>query len=247
MLNNKVLILCAAIALANIAVSQNAPTKKRVQFKAGTTQASVRGSLVGYDTIDYLVRSGAGQSLTVSMRASNAGAYFNVIAPGQKDAAMFMGEMNSNRMEHRVLPTEGDYVVRVFLVRAAARRKEKSNFTLSIGLAKRALPNGGAAGDVKIPGTPFHASTDVPATYYLEPSIKSAKAYVQRRGTDGTATVEVRSGVFKRRILFVKGKPVASDSTDKFTVERKGDVTIIKFGNPLSERFDIPDILVFGG
>ena len=49
----------------------------------------------------------------------------------------------------------------------------------------------------------------------------------------------------KRRILFVKGKPVAADATEELSVERRGDVSVVRLGS--DERFEIPDALVFGG
>ncbi len=49
----------------------------------------------------------------------------------------------------------------------------------------------------------------------------------------------------KRRILFVQGKPVASDSSDTMTFTRQGDVTIVKFES--GEFYEIVDALIFGG
>jgi hypothetical protein len=69
---------------------------------------------------------------------------------------------------------------------------------------------------------------------------------VIRRGRDGTATVEVRgaNGIV-RRVLFVKGAPVASDSPQPLTSTRQGDLTTVRVG--ADERFDIPDVLLSGG
>jgi hypothetical protein len=70
---------------------------------------------------------------------------------------------------------------------------------------------------------------------------------VIRRGFDGTATIDVPGRAEKRSILFVKGKPVASNARalDALTSERKGDVTIVKLGT--DERYEIPDALLTGG
>jgi len=62
---------------------------------------------------------------------------------------------------------------------------------------------------------------------------------------DGTATVEIPTTGAKRRILFVSGKPVASDSSDKMTVTRQGDVTTVKFES--GEYYEIVDALIIGG
>ena len=71
----------------------------------------------------------------------------------------------------------------------------------------------------------------LPARRPSRAGIKECEAFVIRRGFDGTATVEVRWGEgLKRRILFVKGKPVAADATDALSVERRGDVSVVRFG-----------------
>jgi hypothetical protein len=48
-----------------------------------------------------------------------------------------------------------------------------------------------------------------------------------------------------RRILFVGGAPVASDSTEAVAHSRDGDRTLVKFG--ADERYDLPDALIRGG
>jgi len=70
---------------------------------------------------------------------------------------------------------------------------------------------------------------------------------VIRRGHDGTATVEVAGAAEIRSILFVNGKPVASNASriDVLSYERRGDVTVVKVGD--GERYEIPDALLTGG
>ena len=75
---------------------------------------------------------------------------------------------------------------------------------------------------------------------------QECEAFVIRRGFDGTATVEIpQADSLTRRILFVKGKPVASDSPYPVIYSRKDDLTIVTFDT--DERYEIPDALVFGG
>jgi len=149
-----------------------------------------------------------------------------------------------------VLPTDGDYTIRVYLVRAAARRNETSNYTLTISVTGKALAPLPASKDALIPGTHFHASAPITCVPYIEKfrekKVQQCEAFVIRRGFDGTATVEIPQGdSFRRRILFVKGKPVASDTQDPMTFSRKDDVTIVTFDT--DERYEIPDALIFGG
>ena len=75
---------------------------------------------------------------------------------------------------------------------------------------------------------------------------QECEAFVIRRGFDGTATVEIPQGdSVRRRILFVKGKPVASDTQDPMTFSRRDDFTIVTFDT--DERYEIPDALISGG
>lgn len=221
---------------------------ERVQFKKGATSAVMKGRLKGYSDVDYLVRGGAGQTITVSLKRSNLSNYFNVLPPGSKDVAMYAGQTGEDFKG--VLPTDGDYTIRVYLVRAAARRNESSNYTLTITVTGKALAPTPASKDAVIPGTPFHASTNITCVPYIEKfrekKPQQCEAFVIRRGFDGTATVEIpQADSVVRRILFVKGKPVASDSPYPVTFSRRDDITIVTFDT--DERYEIPDALVFGG
>jgi hypothetical protein len=135
-------------------------------------------------------------------------------------------------------------------MRAAARRNESSDYTLTISVSDKALAPVPASKDAVIPGTPFHASAKIACVPYIEvfreKKPQECEAFVIRRGFDGTATVEIpQADSVTRRILFVKGKPVASDSPSPVSFSRKDDLTIVTFDT--DERYEIPDALVFGG
>ena len=158
---------------------------------------------------------------------------------------MFVGSTSGGSFTG-VLPADGDYMVRVYLMRAAARRDESSDYTLTIGVTGTALSPTPVSQDALLPGTPFHASGQITCVPFLETKPRECEAFVIRRGFGGTATVEIPQPNFgKRRILFVKGTPVASDSSDPVTFTRQGDVTTVKLG--ADERYEIPDVLVTGG
>lgn len=221
---------------------------ERVQFAKGATSAAIKGRLKGYSGVDYLVRGGAGQTITVSLKRSNLSNYFNVLPPGSKDVAMYAGQTGEDFKG--VLPTDGDYTIRVYLVRAAARRNELSNYTLTISMTGKALAPVPASKDAVIQGTNFHASAKITCVPYIEifreKKTQECEAFVIRRGFDGTATVEIpQANSVMRRILFVKGKPVASDSPSPLTFSRRDDLTIVMFDT--DERYEIPDAFIFGG
>lgn len=120
----------AAIASAGLAA---APVRtEQVRFAPGVSMRSLKSSVKGYGAVNYVVQAKAGQTLTVSMKTSNASSYFNVIAPGA-DAALFNAAMSGMAYSGK-LPVSGAYKVQVYLMRNAARRNETARYTLSVGL-----------------------------------------------------------------------------------------------------------------
>jgi len=73
--------------------------------------------------------------MVVVLKTDNGSNYFNIFAPGKKpgDEAMFIGSTLGDRYDG-TLPADGKYTVQVYLMRNAARRNEKVNYTLEIGI-----------------------------------------------------------------------------------------------------------------
>ncbi|MFB1486113.1 MULTISPECIES: SH3 domain-containing protein [unclassified Thiocapsa] len=105
--------------------------EERVQFKAGTSGTTLKGNLRGRDTLDYVLGAKAGQHMTVELHTDNPQNYFNILPPGSSDEAIFVGSSSGNRFDG-TLPDSGDYRIRVYLMRAAARRDEQASYRLSI-------------------------------------------------------------------------------------------------------------------
>jgi hypothetical protein len=239
------MVLVLVQPVMGTAVADAGIRQEKVQFAKGASSAVIKGQLKGDAMVDYLVRAAAGQTLSVKLQKTNAQNYFNVMPPGSTGSAMFVGDSGENYSG--VLPTDGDYIVRVYLMRPAARRGESSNYTLTIGASGKALAPIAASKDALVPGTSYHASAKVKCVPAFETTPRECDAFVIRRGFDGTATIDIPGSAGKRSILFVKGKPTASNSQamDALTSERKGDVTIVQLGT--SERYEIPDALLTGG
>lgn len=133
MTSTRAAILATLIALAPGALqAQDGITKKQVHFATGASSATIDGTISGYDAIDYVLGASAGQVMTVSMETDNTANYFNVIAPGE-DVAMFAGSTSGGEFEG-TLPANGDYTVRVYLMRSAARRGETANYRIRFGI-----------------------------------------------------------------------------------------------------------------
>ncbi|WP_343070141.1 SH3 domain-containing protein [Aminobacter carboxidus] len=90
----------------------------------------MRDTISGYEAVDYIVRVMAGQRLAATLRASNPSSYLNIKARGSSEA-LFNGSIEGN-VGDVIVPSGGDYVVEVYLMRNAARRGESANFSLTV-------------------------------------------------------------------------------------------------------------------
>jgi len=122
--------LVAAVLVASTALADDIRTE-RVQFHKGANSATVHGTIKGRETVDYVLGARKGQSMNVSMATNNGANYFNIIEPGKADEAMFVGSTSGNQFEG-TLPANGDYKVRVYLMRSAARRDEVAKYRLEM-------------------------------------------------------------------------------------------------------------------
>jgi len=103
---------------------------ERVRFAPGATSATLRGRICGYQMVDYLVNARAGQRMEVRFAARGRFTYYVVRAPGSQDN-LFDGT-TSGDTARLTLPASGDYRIRVFQMRNAARRGETSNYSLTV-------------------------------------------------------------------------------------------------------------------
>lgn len=107
---------------------------ERINFKPGTSSGAVKGSVKGYDRKDYVVNARKGQEMTVNLKSSSTFVYFNI--SDAKDG--FALETDPRPLDvttwKGALPQDGDYFIRVYLVRAEARRNGTADFTLDVAI-----------------------------------------------------------------------------------------------------------------
>lgn len=201
--------IVALAVLAAVPVVAQAPIRsERLQFARGTSSSTVRGTLRGYETADYTLGAQTGQAMSVTLQTTNKLAYFNVLAP-RSDTALFNGSIAGNRFETR-LRTSGDYRIRVYLMRNAARRGERAAYGLTVAVSSRQSPGGG----MPVPGgsgAPISASNmtafcrgEASQQYGVRPkSITTGRVVADRGGSaiDGSAD-QGRNGVKRFRCRF---------------------------------------------
>jgi alkylation response protein AidB-like acyl-CoA dehydrogenase len=124
-----------------------------VTFAKGEVSRTINGTIRGREYVDFQVAAGAGQSLGVTLKRGNAMNYFNIIAPGANEA-LFIGS-TSGRQVKRMLVTDGVYTIRLYLMRAAARRNERSDYALNIAVDH-------AGPTIMLHGTPEQKAAHLP-------------------------------------------------------------------------------------
>jgi hypothetical protein len=217
---------------------------QRVEFKPGANSATVQGSIRGYQIVDYVVNARRGQTMNVSMATRHGATYFNILEPRQTEVAIFNGSVSSNQFEGR-LKKSGDYRIRVYMMRSAARRNEVANYRLEMIVSGTGSSGGG---DALVPGTNYNATGDIPCSMGRGQPTTSCRFGVVRKGNgNGTVTVTKPDGR-ARTVFFENGKATGYDQSQAdpgvFSASKQSDLNIILIGQ---ERYEIPDAVIFGG
>lgn len=134
MAHRKVRVACLlVISLAIIPIWAGAENQReRLSFPQGQGAATRQGRIRGYDVKDYLLQARAGQRLTIHLQSQNIYTY----------AVIFIkkGESLENLTPEEkewsgVLQETGDYVIRVLMLRAGARKEgAKADYTLEVAV-----------------------------------------------------------------------------------------------------------------
>ncbi len=243
-------ILAAAIVAASLAAPSWAGIQTQpVHFAKGASSARIQGTLKGDQTVDYVLRAKAGQVMSVSFKPSNDAAYFNVLPPGSSGEAIFVGSTSGNEFSG-TLSVDGEYTVRTYLMRSAARRNEGARYDLTIGIAgATGAPAGRASHSERAGQGHFDARGEIPCAEFKGRPMHQCKFQVAR-GPNGSATVKVNLPSGKTRfITFENGEAVGADLSQadgdmSFKTTKESDLYMIRAGH---ERYEIPEAVVFGG
>ena len=242
----KPLFIAAAIALCSLTTPSRADIQTSpVQFKKGTRSATIEGSIKGGQTIDYTLRARAGQTMSVMLATKHGANYFNVLPPGSNDEALFVGSSGGNEWTG-VLPADGEYKVRVYLMRSAARRNEAANYTLKVGIAGTSRPTefGKApASDAKVKGTGYHATGPLPCRMGNDKPIQCEFGVI--RGEPGNAEVHITPPGGLTRVLTFMGANVTTNPGEKVEAVKQGYDWSVKVND--YKHYTIPEAVISGG
>jgi hypothetical protein len=141
-------LLAAITLIASPAVAQDGIRVQAIDLPTEGGNRTITGRIKGHDSVDHVVRVANGRALSVDLAASHGQAYFNVLPPGSTGEAIFIGSTSGDHFSAEGLAA-GDYRIRVYLMRAAARRGEAARYTLDVAVKQDAFRA------VAVPGQPF--------------------------------------------------------------------------------------------
>lgn len=244
-------VLLLALASAP-AVAQPKIEQRIVQFKTGETGATIKGAIKGDQTIDYKLRAGAGQAMVVQFRPSNPSAYFNVLPPGSSGEAIHIGSSAGNEFSTD-LKASGEYTIRVYLMRNAARRNESANYTLDIGVSgdvkKSSAPAAGSTAAAGNAGpSKWDAAGNVPCSVGSDKLDQQCGFRVVRDLSRKAAAIwigNIANGQADYRYLHYADKAFSGNGQAKLAWQRKDDNWSVSVDG--KEFYLIPDALIHGG
>lgn len=245
-------LLCTiSLLLATFCQADADLRRERVIFKPGSASSHLEGRIKGYQTVDYLISAQAGQMLNASLASQHSATYFNLLAPGETAVAFFNGSMADNQYEGQ-LPVSGDYTLRVYMMRAAARRNESAHYRVEVILGNPPqapkTPTVVKSLDAKVAGTPYHATGTIACSTAPSQPLSQCPFGVTRAGL-GSGRVDITLPTGQMRSLrFEQGTTTGLLNSPAqqavFSAQKKDDTYQINIGD---ERYEIPEAVIMGG
>lgn len=231
------------LIIASIAHAEEIQSRL-VTFEKGHTAITIADKIKGGQTIDYVLHAKEGQNVKIALKTNHGANYFNVLPPGSNGEAIFIGSSGGTHWTGN-LPLDGEYRVRVYLMRSAARRNETASYALTInitGTSQTSALGQASAMDVKVRGTPFHATGLLPCIMGKEMPVQCEFGVI--RGAQGNAEVNItRRGGLKRILTFI-GDKVTTNPGEKIRTAKYGDDWSVEIND--YEHYTIPEAVIFG-
>jgi hypothetical protein len=127
------LLAALALAAAAPAVFPQSGERRVPVTLSGNAVQRFEDTITEFEIVSYVVPLRAGQSLQISLASSNASNCFDIHAPDAPKPIYIGSESGNTHLLHAKV--SGEYQVKVFLLRFAARDGQSSQYTLELKLA----------------------------------------------------------------------------------------------------------------
>lgn len=182
MLKSFATALFMVAGLSGPATAQMVVPTEPISFPAGANTATFQHKIVGKDVYGFTFEGQAGQSVTISLEAVTPSANF-VLARSGEEAGLFSSMTTGDTTHTEVLPADGEYVIRLFLVGQAAETGS-SDMTVTVTLDGAAAVTNAMAPEAMAPAAPQGDFAD---------GLAGGPDYWQVHGLSGD-TLNVRTG-----------------------------------------------------
>ncbi len=217
------------------AVQLSAKANQVVMIRNSNRSTLIKGQAKLDEEFTYKLRVGAGQRLFVELD-SNEYVSFNVTAPGAS-SALFRSSQSEPGFSG-LMPSDGFVTIKLSsraLSDGAAKRNyppELSNFSLRIMLTGTPMSPLFISHDALTSGTRYSASITIPCKKYTNygRQISSCEAALVRRSNNGATLTVTNTDGEQMQILFVNGKPVATDRCFEWKAQPQPDASLLLFG-----------------
>lgn len=119
--------------MAATVLAQDAGRRVSLALQAGQAATRLEDSIEAFEAVAYVVPLQAGQTLQVALASNNLAQVFDIHAPDVPKPVFSGGEAgNSARLRAKVA---GEYVIRAYLLRFAARDGQSARYTLEVKVA----------------------------------------------------------------------------------------------------------------
>ncbi len=127
--------LVAALLLATSVAAQESVS---IQFESGTSGATINGSIIGDEYIDYVLRANGGQLMIATLEVTdtngNGSANFNILPAGADFPALYNSANTGEMSGSIVLPEGGDWAIRVYLMGNDRDTDKTVGYTLYVSI-----------------------------------------------------------------------------------------------------------------
>jgi hypothetical protein len=145
----KISFFAVITLLLSVAILPDAQAgSKNVSFGKGKSSTTISGKIKGNDSLDYIIRASAGQTLIVDIKGGKPTPYFNIMPPGSTWETVFTGSSDGSHYKG-VLDKDGDWIIRIYQMGNAKDANKTNSFKLSISIPadakSSAVPASGTA------------------------------------------------------------------------------------------------------
>lgn len=217
--------------------------RERVQFDTGSSSAAITGTITGHEVVDYMLGALAGQTMTVTMSTEHTACYFNVLPPDSEDEAIFIGSVEGRDFEG-ILDLDGDWKIRVYVMRSAARRGETARFTIEAGIHGSADPAVAREANDFGPRE-WDAKGDLGCAFGGEPMWSATCPFKVIRTSSGGTVFVARPGGRGVRILYCEGGVWSTDTAEPVVVAKRSDLWTLTVNE--EESYEVPEAVLTGG